>query len=236
MSDSTLSAESARASASTTRPSSPIRAVPGCTLPCTMPVACTAARASAIEWAIPVARSGSSGPLAVTTSRSASPVDPLADHVRPLALVDGVVDADQVGVDDPARVDRGLEHLRGGVAAGVPQHHRDGAAQDHVDAAPDLTAGAVVVDVFLELVPLGQDLTDGGSTEGHDRSGLSAAVSWPSPTWVTRPPSVVSARVARSDQSPARGATPTHGIPNLARPHPAAVLRSSLRLHPSGIR
>ena len=32
--------------------------------------------------------------------------------------------------------------------------------------------GAVVVDVFLELITLGQDLTDGGRTEGHDRSGL----------------------------------------------------------------
>jgi hypothetical protein len=99
-------------------------------------------------------------------------VDPLAHHIRPLALVDSVVDADQVRVDDPARVHRGLQHLGRRLAARVTEHDRDRPAQDHVDAAPHLPAGTVVVDVFLEPITLGQDLTDGGGTEGHDRPGI----------------------------------------------------------------
>src|SRR3954463_9490457 len=66
---------------------------------------------------------------------------------------------------------RGTTPPRRPGAAGMPEHHRDRAPEDHVDAAPDLSARAVVVDVFFQLVTLGQDLTDGGCTEGHDRSG-----------------------------------------------------------------
>ena len=97
------------------------------------------------------------------------PVDPLAHHVRPVGLVDRVVDADQVGVDDPAGRDGGLKHLGGGVATRVAQHHRDGTAQDDVDPAPDQPTRTVVVDVLDQLVPLGEDFTGRGSTEGHDR-------------------------------------------------------------------
>jgi hypothetical protein len=55
-------------------------------------------------------------------------VHPFAYHVRPLALVDGVVDAHQVGVDHTAGGDGRLEHLGGRVAPGVAQHDRDGTA------------------------------------------------------------------------------------------------------------
>ena len=63
---------SACASASTTRPSSAMRMVPGCTLPWTMPAECSAATASAIAWVTSVARSASSGAWR-STSRSAMP-------------------------------------------------------------------------------------------------------------------------------------------------------------------
>ena len=72
-------------------------------------------------------------------------------------------------------VDRGLEHLLGGVATRVAQHDRDRTPEHDVDAPPDLPAGAVVVDVLRQLVPLGENLTDGGRTEGHDRGAASSA-------------------------------------------------------------
>ena len=109
------------------------------------------------------------GPVAGDQLAQGLAVHPLADHVRPVRLVDRVVDADQVGVDDPAGRDGRLEHLGGGVATRVAEDHRDGTAQHDVDPAPDQPARAVVVDVLDQLVPLGKDLTGRGSTEGHDR-------------------------------------------------------------------
>src|SRR5205814_5753018 len=45
--------------------------------------------------------------------------------------------------------------------------NRDGPAQYHVGAPPDLPAERVVADVFLELVPLRQHLPDGGRAGGQ---------------------------------------------------------------------
>jgi hypothetical protein len=87
-------------------------------------------------------------------------LDPLPDYVGPVALVDGVVDADEVGVDDPARGDGGRQHLGGRVATGIPQHNRYRTLEDHVGPAPELATEHVVADVLLEPVPLGQYLTD----------------------------------------------------------------------------
>jgi hypothetical protein len=66
----------------------------------------------------------------------------------------------------------GLQHLGRRLATGVAEHDRDRPTQDDVDAAPHLAAGAVVVDMLLEPITIGQDLTDGGGTKGHDRSGI----------------------------------------------------------------
>ena len=92
---------------------------------------------------------------------------PLADQVGPVALVDGVVDGDQVRVDEPARGDGDGEHAGGGLAAGLADHQRDRPAQDRVDAAPDLAAGGVGVDVLLEAVPVDENLAGGRRAEGH---------------------------------------------------------------------
>jgi hypothetical protein len=72
-------------------------------------------------------------------------------------------------VDHAAGGDSGLQHLLCRVATRVAQHDGDRTAQDHVDAAPDLPAGRVVVDVLRQLVALGQDLPDGGRADGQDR-------------------------------------------------------------------
>jgi hypothetical protein len=94
-------------------------------------------------------------------------VDPLPDDVGAGTLVDRVVHVDQVGMDHPAGRDRGVEHLDRGLAARVPHDDRDRPAQDHVDAPPDLPAEGVVVDVLLQLVPLGEYLPDGRRAEGQ---------------------------------------------------------------------
>src|SRR5690606_25077686 len=81
----------------------------------------------------------------------------------------------EVGVDDAAGLDRALQHRRGGPTTRIAEHDRDRAAQDDVDAPPDLAPGAVVVDVLFELVALGEDLTDRRHTEGHRVTGAAGA-------------------------------------------------------------
>ena len=101
MSDSGSAGSFAWASVSTTRPSSPTRIVPGWTLPCTMPAACSAATASAMAWVTRVGPFGVQRGLAQHVAQGDAD-HPFADQIGPVALVDRVVDRHDVRVDQPA--------------------------------------------------------------------------------------------------------------------------------------
>jgi hypothetical protein len=85
-------------------------------------------------------------------------VDPLAHHVRPVALVDGVVHADEVRVAHPAGRHGRVEHLLGRLPARVAEHHGHRPPQDDIRTPPHLPAGRVVVDVLFKTVPIREDL------------------------------------------------------------------------------
>ena len=90
---------------------------------------------------------------------------PLADHKSAAAFVYGVIDADEIGMPDPARGDGRIQHLLGGLAAWVSHDDRHRPVQQLINTAPDMSPGAVVVDVPLQAVALGQQVSS------HPRRG-----------------------------------------------------------------
>ncbi len=93
---------------------------------------------------------------------------PFAHQVGTVALVDGVVDRNEVRMYEPARGHGHGQHSGSGLAARLADDQCDRPAQNRVHPTPDLAAGGVGVDVLLEAVAVDENLAGGRRTEGHD--------------------------------------------------------------------